>query len=72
MKSRTLKDGVSFFFSVGGIAIWPIGAFPTKYVWDKSPITDSSADSAHWKQQFLKSIPQSRMKYERKLQNYLA
>ena len=35
--------------SVGCTTIWPIGAFPTKYVLERSPMIDSNADSAHWK-----------------------
>lgn len=48
-RKSTLKDGELVTFSDDSIAIWPIGAFPTKYVWDRSPRTDSNADSAHWK-----------------------
>jgi len=35
--------------SVGWTTIWPIGAFPTKYVLERSPMIDSNADSAHCK-----------------------
>lgn len=48
-KKYTLKDGRSGTFSVGCITIWAKGAFPTKYVWERSPMTDSKADSAHCK-----------------------
>lgn len=46
---NTLKVGRLCVFSVGCMSIWPIGAFPTKYVWERSPMTDFNADSAHCK-----------------------
>ena len=46
-KKNTVKDVEFDWFSVGCTAIWPIGAFPTKYVVDRSPMTFSNADSAH-------------------------
>lgn len=45
----TLKDVDSGTFSVGWMTICAIGAFPTKYVLERSPMTDSNADSAHCK-----------------------
>lgn len=46
---HTLKDWRSCAFSVGCKTMWPIGAFPTKYVLERSPMTDFNADSAHCK-----------------------
>lgn len=51
MRRRTFKDGTCAL-SGGGTTICPIGAFPTKYVWERSPRMDVKADSAHcrtWK-----------------------
>lgn len=49
LQKHTLTDGESGTSSVDCVAIWPMGAFPTKYVCDRSPKIDFNADSAHWK-----------------------
>lgn len=49
LERDTFKDEESDKFSVACVTIWPIGAFPTKYVCFRSPMTDSKAVSAHWK-----------------------
>lgn len=46
----TVRGGMSGLFSFGWIGKWPQGAFPTKYVRESSPRTDSNADSAHCNQ----------------------
>jgi hypothetical protein len=48
----TLKDVDPACSSLGWTTIWAIGAFPTKYVLERSPMTDFNADSAHCKVKF--------------------